>query len=261
MPSTEYYLQAFPDVETICAGTTLRWPLHQQQNFQLSGTNWSGLNLAQHVGDSSAQVDCNRAFIIEKLGMPVEPFWIDQVHGTEVIEVGRHTTKSGKKLFQADASYSLEANTVLAILTADCLPVLMFSEENNWIAAAHCGWRSLAGGILSKLVATAPGNKKSIHAWLGPAISQQHFQVGEDVKSAFAPYVEGASAQNKSFVRDNVGKYRADLYQLARIQLQKLGVGAISGGGLCTFSDSARFYSYRRQPVTGRMMTFIWKNK
>jgi len=214
-----------------------------------SGQN--GFNLAAHVGDIPEHVAQSRALLRSLL--PAEPAWLTQVHGTNVVDA------SGvKNVPEADASLTTQSGVVCAILTADCLPVLFCDTAGSVVAAAHAGWRGLAGGILEQTVQQMrTAGAGDILAWLGPAIGPLQFEVGEDVLNAFIARLE----RNRSAfqpIAGQAGKYLADIYQLARQALSGAGVERISGGGLCTVSDASRFYSYRRDQVTGRMASLIW---
>lgn len=209
---------------------------------------YAGLNLGSHVGDDVAHVAENRSLLREYL--PSEPFWLNQVHGTDVVDAA-----SAGTLATADASYASGAGKVCAVLTADCLPVLFCSEDGAVVAAAHAGWRGLAAGVLERTAAAMQVPGKRLLAWLGPAIGPAAFEVGEDVRSAF---VDGDAPAARAFCRQGNGKYLADIYHLARIRLAKAGIEGVFGGELCTVADPARFYSYRRDRVTGRQATLIW---
>lgn len=263
----DIYLPAEFNIKNVHAGTTFRTPQRTQdrqnpceENLTQSGFSespWDSLNVALHVDDDENAVKNNRAWIKRCLQFPTEPFWLNQVHGDDIVEVKNNRLQK-RVTVTADGCYSYQKQQVLAIMTADCLPVLFATEDASWIAAAHCGWRSLAKGILKKLVATASVAPERIKAWMGPAISQQNFQVGDDVKQAFADDFGTKSALEKYFRIDTKNRYRADLYGLARRQLTQCGVLQVTGGDRCTFAENDCFYSYRREPVTGRMLSFIW---
>ncbi len=268
---SEIYLRADFNQKHVHAGTTFRAPhLHLTSEKSVtqedSGSNfslppWNSLNMALHVGDTAKTVRNNRAWVKQQLQFPTEPFWLDQVHGDDIIEVNSENTPSLSEqhfITKADGSYSYQKKQVLAIMTADCLPVLLVAEDCSWIAAAHCGWRSLAKGILKKLVETAPVKTSLIHAWMGPCISQENYQVGNDVRQSFIAHVDTLSELDHYFQRDINNRYRADLYGLARLQLAQCGVNQLTGGDRCTFAEEDYFYSYRREAVTGRMLSFIW---
>jgi len=268
---SDIYLRANFNQRHVHAGTTFRSP-HLLLNSEKPGTQetlrpssslppWDSLNMALHVGDTVETVKNNRAWVKQQLQFPTEPFWLDQVHGDDIIEVNSENRQSLSEqhfITKADGSYSYQKNQVLAIMTADCLPVLLMAEDCSWIAAAHCGWRSLAKGILKKLVETAPVKTSQIHAWMGPCISQENYQVDNDVREAFIPHVDTLSELDHFFQSDMDNRYRGDLYGLARLQLAQCGVNQVTGGDRCTFAEDDYFYSYRREAVTGRMLSFIW---
>lgn len=213
-----------------------------------SGAPWTSFNLGDHVGDAPASVAANRARLREWL--PAEPGWLTQVHSARVVELGRDAN------LKADASFTLEIGQVCAVLTADCLPVLLCDRAGSVVAAAHAGWRGLAGGVLEATVATMQVPPGEILAWMGAAIGPQAFEVGDEVRQAFVnQHPEAATA----FAPQPMpGKWLADIYQLARIRLNAAGVGAVYGGGRCTFSEVGSFFSYRRDRVTGRMASLVW---
>ena len=208
-----------------------------------------GLNLGLHVGDDLNAVMQNRALLQAEL--PGTPAWLDQVHGALVIDAA-----SVGGIPQADASIATRPGVVCAIMTADCLPVLFADRAGAMVGAAHAGWRGLAQGVLQNTVARMrDAGAGDITAWLGPAIGPQAFEVGADVRAAFADADPAAAA---AFAAQAGGKYLADIYLLARLALAGCGVQQVGGGGLCTVGDAARFYSYRRDRVTGRMASLIW---
>lgn len=215
------------------------------------GSGTGGLNLGAHAADCVQHVRENRNLL--RTLLPAEPAWLTQVHGTAIVDAAG---LSGAP--EADASVTTAGGTVCAIMTADCLPVL-FCDQNGWVvAAAHAGWRGLAAGILEKTVARMrAAGAGEITTWLGPAIGPEYFEVGEDVRQAFVAQDAGTSAAFQPILAHK-GKYLADIYALARTRLRHAGVHRISGGGLCTVSDSRRFFSYRRDKVTGRMASLIW---
>lgn len=213
------------------------------------GAGGGGLNLGLHVGDDAASVAQNRARL--RAVLPGEPVWLAQVHGAEVVDAA-----AVRGVPEADASFSTLPGVVCAILTADCLPVLFADRGGAVVGAAHAGWRGLARGVLQNTVARMrQAGAADIVAWLGPAIGPQRFEVGPEVRAAFADVDPAAGA---AFVAQGNGKYLADIYQLARLALAGCGVRQVGGGGLCTVSDKRRFYSYRRDGVTGRMASLIW---
>jgi len=210
-----------------------------------------GFNLALHVGDDARSVERNRNQL--RAWLPSEPLWLNQVHGIQVVRVG---TVSGVP--DADASFATESHKVCLIQTADCLPVLFCDVAGSIVAAAHAGWRGLADGILdATLLRMREAGATEILAWMGPAIGPECFEVGEDVLAAFSAKERDAQ-KYFSVLAGQPGKYLADIYGLARHVLEKQGISKISGGNFCTVSDAARFYSYRRDGVTGRMAACIW---
>lgn len=214
----------------------------------VSQGRYASLNLGDHVGDAPAQVAQNRRILRHRL--PAEPKWLKQVHGTAVAEVD---VVGGA--VEADASVAHTPGVVCAVLTADCLPVLLCDRGGTVVAAAHAGWRGLLAGVLEQTVAAMGVPPESLLAYLGPAIGPQAFEVGDEVRVAFlsadAPAAEG-------FAPGADGKWLADIYRLARMRLKKAGVRQVYGGGFCTFTEAGRFFSYRRDGVTGRMAALIW---
>lgn len=209
---------------------------------------WRGLNLASHVGDDPAHVVLNRAWLRSQL--PAEPCWLEQVHGVDcVVAMPSDNTP------RADASVSFESGLVCAVLTADCLPVLFCTLDGQRVGAAHAGWRGLLAGVLENTIAAMAAPPAQIMAWFGPAIGPQAFEVGDEVRAAFVARDADASS---AFVAHGE-KWLADIYALARLRLQAIGVHAIYGGDLCTVSDAERFYSYRRDGATGRLASLIWR--
>lgn len=208
---------------------------------------FAAFNLGEHVGDSLEQVRTNRGYLADVLGC--QPTWLEQVHGDCVV------TADAQRTLVADASVTREANLACCIMSADCLPVLFTDQAGSCVAAAHAGWRSLAAGILENTVASMQVAPQQLMAWLGPAIGPAAFEVGGEVRDAF---IQQHSEAAQAFIPSkNPQRWMADIYQLARIRLAACGVTAVYGGGLCTVTDS-RFYSYRRQPVTGRFASLIW---
>jgi hypothetical protein len=222
--------------------------LQTTRNGGSSVAPYASLNLGSHVGDNPLQVNRNR-MLLEPL-LPSEPVWLNQVHGVTVIDAGQASC-----LPQADAIVSTHRGAVCVVMTADCLPVLLCDEQGTVVGAAHAGWRGLCDGVIESTVAAMSVPPATLMAWLGPAIGPAAFEVGEEVRSAFvAKQAQAAMA----FVPGAGGKWMADIYQLARLRLQALGIQRIYGGELCTYRDPQRFFSYRRDGVTGRMGTFIW---
>jgi YfiH family protein len=212
---------------------------------------YASLNLGEHVGDDPLKVASNRQLLSRFV--PSEPVWMQQVHGTEVMDAALAGC-----LPQADAAFARTPDTVCCVMTADCLPVLLCDREGTVVAAAHAGWRGLAGGVIESVVAAMKVPASGLLAWLGPAIGPQAFEVGSEVRESF---VEMHADASPAFISRPNGKWLADLYALARLRLQAAGVTRIHGGNFCTHADSARFFSYRRDGTTGRMASLIWLEK
>ncbi|GAB1232825.1 purine nucleoside phosphorylase YfiH [Ferrigenium sp. UT4] len=215
----------------------------------VSTAPYDTLNLGLHVGDDPVRVNQNRMRLAPL--MPSEPVWLEQVHGTVVANADAAACR-----VVADACIARRRGSVCVVMTADCLPVLLCAADGSVVGAAHAGWRGLCDGVIEATVAAMGIAPHNLMAWLGPAISQAHFEVGEDVRAAFVAH--RAQAAEAFIAQAEPGKYHADLYLLARQRLHALGVNRIFGGGQCTFGDRDRFFSYRRDGVTGRMGTFIW---
>jgi YfiH family protein len=209
---------------------------------------YASLNLGTRVNDDPAVVERNRALLASHL--PEEPRWLMQVHGNRVVDAA-----GLRQPVEADAAISRNAGAVCAVMVADCMPVLLADRAGTVVGAAHAGWRGLAAGVIENTVlamAVAPAN---LVAWLGPAIGPAAFEVGADVRDAFVAQDAGAAS---AFVDHKPGKWLADLFTLARRRLRAIGVDEVHGGGLCTVSDPGRFYSHRRDRITGRMAALIW---
>jgi YfiH family protein len=232
----------WPAPPGIVAGCTLR-------SGGVSDGVYGSLNLGAHVGDDPQNVRENRRRFVAGNRLPGEPSWLNQVHGNKVlIEPG-----SGNKS-AADAVLSRRRNTVCAVLTADCLPVVLTTTDGREIAAAHAGWRGLCAGVLENTVAAFAASPGRILAWLGPAISQTAFEVGDEVRKAF---LEDSVQAEACFSPNQRGRWQADLYALAKLRLQAAGVGGVYGGDWCTYDQPEQFFSYRRDGQCGRMATFI----
>jgi len=233
----------WPIKANIHAAVTLRTGGVSENAFQ-------SLNPALHVNDNPEAVIKNRERIVQMLGLPSNPVWMQQIHSNQAISIDKTTV-----LQQADASYTDKSGLVSVVMTADCLPILLASYDGSEIAAIHAGWRGLLAGIIANTVRLFKSD--NIIAWLGPAIGPDCFEVGAEVKSSFeSKSIQFASA----FEQKNQHKYLADIYQLARLDLAALGIKQVYGGGFCTVTDKQRFYSYRRDGETGRMATLIWRD-
>lgn len=215
----------------------------------------ASFNLGLRADEDPQTVDANRALLYQHL--PQTPKWLRQVHGTRVVDAD--TVDSAQDSPHADASVARQPNTVCAVMIADCLPVLFTNREGTHVAGAHAGWRGLAGGVIANTVERlreAGDDPADLMAYIGPGIGPTAFEVGQDVYDAFTLPDPDAK---QAFVPHRPGKWLADLFTLARRALGRAGITRVYGGGLCTYSDPARFYSYRRDKVTGRMAAFIWR--
>lgn len=209
---------------------------------------WSSFNLGDHVGDDPAAVHANRQRLRQLL--PDEPRWLRQVHDVHCVDAA-----SAEAGTTADAAFTRQRGVVCAVMTADCLPILFCDDQATMVGVAHAGWRGLAAGVIESTVAAmgAPGER--LMAWLGPAIGPRRFEVGDEVRAVF---VAADGAASEAFVPSAGGKWLCDLYRLARQRLARLGIHRIASTDFCTASDSPRFFSYRRDGVTGRMASLIW---
>lgn len=217
----------------------------------LSAGPYASLNLAAHVGDRAEAVSANRRLLREAAHLPAEPLWLEQVHGCAVVPHGGPTGAS----LRADASVAFEPGRVCAVMTADCLPVVVADRAGSRVGVAHAGWRGLLAGVLQATIDALGQPAGDLHAWLGPAIGPGAFEVGPEVREAYRLAVPGSAA---CFVPDERGRYRADLYGLATRVLEAAGVAGVHGGGWCTHGDASRFFSFRRDGTTGRMATLAW---
>ncbi|WP_020410250.1 peptidoglycan editing factor PgeF [Hahella ganghwensis] len=216
---------------------------------------YQSFNLGSHVGDHSEAVKFNRERLASEVGLsPGSVQWLKQVHGTRVIDVDQVVVDE----IEADAAYTTRSGVACCIMTADCLPVLFASIDGSEVAVAHAGWRGLAGGVLENTLSCFTDPNRVV-VWLGPAIGPDAFEVGDEVMEVFA---EKNAKMADAFTASahQKGKWFADIYLLARLTLNSAGISNVYGGQCCTFSDADRFFSYRRDGVTGRMATLIWKN-
>lgn len=232
--------------DCVVAGTTLR-------GGGVSEGPFATLNLGAMGDDDPGAVRENRKRFESLCSLPSAPRWLRQVHGVNVV-----VDPPADDAPEADAAITRHAGVVCAVLTADCLPVILASDDGAEVAVAHAGWRGLAAGVLEATVRTMASAAGDLHAWLGPAISQPEFEVGDEVRDRF---VAGNPAADRCFLPNDNGRWQADLYRLARQQLENLGVGHVSGGEHCTFGDSERFFSYRRDGACGRMASFVFRRQ
>lgn len=252
MPKPELIYPDWPAPACVKAAITTR-------RGGTSAAPYAEWNLAHHVGEAKARVDENRALLVESLDLPREPQWLEQIHGTSVVEA-----KDDGWVRTADGTFSDQPGLACAVLTADCLPVLLCNRAGTRVAALHAGWRGLAGGILAAGVARFHEPSAELMAYLGPALSQPRFEVGVEVLEAFFEaarsevHAEAIAAAFRPSQRPL--HFQADLYALARAELAALGVTQIYGGEFCTGYQEDLFYSYRRDGQTGRMASLIWIN-
>jgi purine-nucleoside/S-methyl-5'-thioadenosine phosphorylase / adenosine deaminase len=234
--------------------------LFTTRNGGVSGNvkeTYASLNLGSHVHDDPADVVRNRDLLREHL--PQTPKWLKQVHSTLPVWAENVTTPP-----EADAALSHQQDVVCAVMVADCLPVFLCDAAGTTVGIVHAGWRGLAAGVIEQSVAEmrlAQLEHSELMAWLGPAIGPQHFEVGEEVYAAFVKHDEQAAQAFMPKGDSHEKKWLADIFTLARQRLAAIGVTKVYGGGVCTFSDAARFYSYRRDGETGRMAALIWLEK
>lgn len=254
--ANQYFIPDWPAPKNVRSAISLR-------AGGVSKAPFNSNNLALHVEDNPAHVLANRQTLVTALNLPCDPLWLEQVHGTDIVYAPNiKGVPKAQGIPSADGSYTDTANTVCAVLTADCLPVLLCNQSGTHVAAAHAGWRGLCNGILRDSVATFAQHDDQIMAYLGPAIGPQRFEVGAEVLEAFlvkAQNVEHQQAIKAAFLPSSAaGKHLADLYALARAELAACGVTAVYGGEYCTFSQPEQFYSYRRDRKTGRNASLIW---
>lgn len=211
---------------------------------------FASLNLGAHVGDDPASVSRNRQLLAQHAVLPTSPAWLNQVHGTTVLDLSRWQGD----LVSADAATSQQSGQVCLVMTADCLPVLFCDQQGTQVAAAHAGWRGLCDGVLEQTLASF-AKPQEVLVWFGPAIGPGCFEVGAEVRAAFLAKDAGA---NQAFVPQGNTKYLANIYLLARQRLMAAGVTRFYGGDHCTVSEPELFFSYRRDGQTGRMASCIW---
>jgi len=208
-------------------------------------------NLGDHVGDDPLAVAENRRMLRREAGLPAEPSWLAQVHGVSVADLDARAPEAA-----ADAAMTRCPGKVCVILTADCLPIVFATDTGDTVAAAHAGWRGLAAGVIGATVRAMAAQPERLIAWLGPAIGLEHFEVGEEVREAF---LKGDPGARDAFKANARGRFQADLAMLARRQLEDLGVNRIYGGGECTYARADRYFSHRRDGITGRQATLAWR--
>jgi polyphenol oxidase len=225
----------------------------------MSQAPYDHCNLGDHVGDEAVAVRGNRDRLRQVLGLPDEPIWLRQVHGTRVFRAEAGAAFCGDAdALQADAAYTADRAVVLAIMTADCLPILLCADDGSEVAAAHAGWRGLAAGVIEATVQQLHAPPQRLQAWLGPAIGRDAFEVGAEVRAAFIDGQADAAVAFRPHPSGHAGKWLCDLHLLARLRLRALGVERIGEASHCTYSEPDLFYSYRRDGRCGRMASLIW---
>jgi YfiH family protein len=234
------------------------WPappgVHVISTLRTGGVSegrYASLNLGDHVEDDASRVAENRRLLTDSALLPAEPSWLKQVHGVAVADLDEL-----KNVRVADASVTRHIGRVCAILSADCLPVMLAARSGEAVGAVHAGWRGLAAGVIESAVESLALPGEQLQAWLGPSIGPQHFEVGDEVREAF---VSADEAAESAFRLNARGRLQADLRQLAKQRLERLGIRRIYGGEQCTYADPQRFFSHRRDGQTGRQATLIWR--
>ena len=246
-PDFGWLMPDWPAPANVFASTTTR-------RGGVSESPFDSLNLGDHVGDSIEAVASNRLLLKQYCDLPAEPVWLKQVHGIEVVNAA-----VVNDMPVADASFAHDSNIVCTVMTADCLPVLLCDQAGSVVAAIHAGWRGLANGVIEATLKSMGITASNIMAWLGPAIGPKVFEVGDEVRQQFIAFdPQAVEAFQPSKLSSVEGRWLADIYLLARQRLATLGVEQVYGGHCCTYSDRERFYSYRRDGVTGRMASLIW---
>jgi YfiH family protein len=243
-PMNEWIVPEWPAPKQVRAVITSRQGGHSQAPFD-------SFNLADHVGDAAESVAANRALLREELGLSSEPIWLDQVHGCGVIELSGQTPSGCR----ADAVTTTEFGQVCAVLTADCLPLLLCNRSGSRVAAVHAGWRGLQAGVIEAAVNGFDDSGEELLAWLGPAIGPDAFEVGPEVRDAF---IAVNPEDDEAFVAASSDRWMADIYALARSRLKRENIGFIGGGDQCTVTQAESYFSYRRDGRTGRMASLIW---
>lgn len=238
------------------APNNIRAAITTREGGKSSGV-YRSFNLGTHVQDDPVAVEANRQLLVQQLNLQKTPQWLEQIHGNKVVEA-----HADGRVRTADACYTREQGLACVVMTADCLPVLICDKQGTQVAAVHCGWRSLAQSILQKTIATFSASPDNLLVYLGPAISSKHFEVGMDVLEAFFETSRSVRHTDQIAASFLPGKrplhFFADIYALAKADLDSLGVKNIYGGGACTFAEDETYYSYRRDGVTGRMASLIW---
>jgi polyphenol oxidase len=236
----------------------VNWPappgVRALSTFRTGGASaapYASLNLGDHVGDDPEAVAVNRRELAKAAGLPAEPMWLAQAHGVNVADIDTPGPWG-----PADAAVTQESRRVCAILTADCLPIVLAAQSGERVAAAHAGWRGLSAGVIEATVQAMGISPQRLQVWLGPAIGPERFEVGAEVREEL---LRADREAGDAFQRNTRGRFMADLYMLARLRLERLGIARIYGGGECTYGQPDRYFSHRRDGVTGRQATLIWR--
>jgi YfiH family protein len=243
MTTSDFIFPHWPAPSNIKAISTTRYG-------GISLSPYEHLNLGDHVGDEPHVVEQNRQHLVQSAKLPEQPRWLEQVHGTTVVN-SQHWHKNT----QADAIFSQHTGHVCTVMTADCLPILVCNQQGDTIAAIHAGWRGLAAGIIEKTLQKFSCDTSEIMVWLGPAIGPTQFEIGPEVYELF---IANDPNDKEAFKIKDPQHYLADIYLLARQRLEQYNVHHIYGGDFCTVSEKERFFSYRRDGITGRMASIIW---
>jgi hypothetical protein len=243
MAADNWIAADWPAPAWISAGTTTR-------NGGFSDKPYDSFNLALHVGDDAIKVKRNREKLYQRLNLPADPVWLNQVHGCKVAD-GEQVTDAG-----TDGCFTRTADIVCAVMTADCIPLLMCNESGTRVAAIHVGWRGLCRGIIANSVVKFNETRERLLAWLGPSICAHHYPVQDDMRNICLQSLSTAAVS--AFSPAGNGRWFADIEKLAKTELERLGVSAIYVSGRCTYSEADEFYSYRRDGKTGRMASLIW---
>lgn len=247
--STEFIVPDWPAPAHVRALVTTR-------HGGVSTGPYASFNLGDHVGDDPEAVAVNRRLL--RLQLPAEPVWLHQVHGKQCCDASAFSNANGNQPAEADAAFTRTPGGVCAVLTADCLPVLLCDDAGTVVAIAHAGWRGLAAGVIEATVAAMGIQGAQLMAWLGPAIGPQHFEVGGEVREIFMAHDPQAASAFVARPHGTQGKWLCDIYLLAAQRLAALGVCRLAGADFCTVRDKERFFSYRRDGSTGRMASLIW---
>lgn len=238
-----YLIPNWDAPKNICAYTTLR-------TGGVSQPPYDSFNLSTNVGDDLKAVTANRTKLKQDLQLPNEPYWLNQIHSDKVV-----AAKTQSDYSPADASYTTQANIVCAVLTADCLPILLCSKQGNLVAAIHAGWKGILNGIIEATIKTLPILPADLIVWFGPAIGPQAFEVGNDVREQF---ISADAKAQAAFAAITANKWLGNIYLLGKQRLNNCGITSIYGGEFCTYSDPKNFFSFRRSAKTGRMASLLF---